>query len=436
MVHDVVIRDEPGASDKGERSLRTALLFLIIASYARFSHGALQGEKKSLAITGVPGVQQIEAVEITLPVPEPPFLLSSPDKRYTAFGAVDLYDWESAKFLEAAAALSFFRRGWGWISNSEFAVLEARSGRVWHLPTLSRDHVRGPSPEATAVSVVAGQWLFSETDRGVERFQFRGERSPFPELARGLKEREAESGSLVGCSLELLGSAFNEGWILEGAYYPSDELKRPALLLRPWGFVRSNALDVDRLLRAPEYQTARGETASTPVRAGSQEPLQFPRSNLKVSFSYERGARVGRDSHRYDVTVVLDAVDPEKAIPASVPKTIALGGVVSKDAYVDRVGCVGRIGDELLVALDDRLYRVDIGLGDAKNSDPLRFVLKQSHLVANPDGVTEFKHELAGGEPPYQYRVTGPYGQQKNLICRLMPTEQSPSMGLKRPTGL
>jgi hypothetical protein len=274
--------------------------------------------------------------------------------------------------------------------------------------------IGGNSPLQDIV-LVGNQWLVGTTQNrlGIERRRLPGgEPVPFPALIGGIHEHTG-NGLIGGIGQELIGSRFADGWISEGVYY-SQDLQTPQLLFRPWGFIRSERLDVGPLLRL--Y----GTPAAPPVTSGnSPDRIWFDGGKMQLLAGTASRPFVPPEGQpgTEDQLVTLSTW------------SLAAGQQVDShplcltDGYLNHWEVRVFPGqDEALIMVTDKLYRwplppstADVPSAEPALDDGPRFELKQSHLVADAAAPTEFVHSVTGGTAPYRFTVDGPRAVREML---------------------
>ena len=263
---------------------------------------------------------------------------------------------------------------------------------------------------------VGDQWIVGVGRQGgVERRRLPdGQRVPFPALIGGIHERIAGEG-IAGISQEMIGSRFEDGWISEGVVY-DDGLQTPQLLLRPWGFIRSERLALETLLRprdTPSSQQATVGNAANRVHFDNSR-MQLIAEPEAVQFVAPQGP-----AHSYQrINLDLWSLTTRQQVD-STPFCI-LNNLVNRRNSVRAFPA----GDDACILANGRLYRWPLPRSTSPSpettlepepGDVPQFGLHQSHLVADAAGQTVFEHSVTGGSPPYRFEVQGPQARREVL---------------------
>lgn len=336
---------------------------------------------------------------LEVPVPAPQ-IFTDPTGRYTAFVDVGggfttfaVFDWQTQTMSPKKQ-----------VSTTDTIRLTAESLMLMERKrTGYTDAFRLPLPDLEPVTnfrtewPIGNQWIAAFGQDGVFRKLPSGEPKPFPPLVEGLFE-QSRDGQLVDYPAAAFGAALGDGWVSEGVFYPDDALENPALLLRPWGFLRSSPLDVQALLEAAEYQPARNATVGRLLQISENRESAFSDS---IRFKWKRGLQANTLSME-----ILETEQQQSSRPVRQTVTVGLFDGRPYDSAVPFAA-----NGKLAVVSNGRLYQFDekeVPPPEEIAVPPLRFQLRQSHLVAKPNGVTEFRHELEGAQGEVRYEVQGP----------------------------
>ena len=346
-------------------------------------------------------------------------LTGSPDGRWlvvrqgehsppTMLTAVDLKEWRVVGSRECRSPTN----NPGFTDAGEYSLEVNGAMEILSLPQLEtvrrfKTDTRGSGQIQSIVNVGTKFFFMADRSNNIRRYSIEtGNEMPFPPLLSGLNENTT-NGVMSGYSSSLIGRRLGEGWISEGVYYNNEKLTAPQLILRPWGFVNTERLDIGQLLNAmdqgnPELaRNRRNSTGKVPIQLrGNQQKIML-RDNRHATLSY------------------LDVFEG----------TEKLQTILYKPDNRIHQPVAAIIGNQLLVYVSDKLYRSPAPADEAARlpespialADLMKFKLKQSHLVASSSGVTKLQHTVEGASDSVRFSIDQNVGTNNPMVLPCDP---------------